>query len=358
MLACPGVTAWGPVTQKYICSEAVGFVWGVEVVEECLPVDDRAFLTEFCQSVYNVMGEEYEEKCLKAVEEGDVIHPALASYNVFGDKNNHHDYSVCPVHKGSARDWVCGDGSRPAYEMAHKWFAEAESASDKCMRVYQFCVAASYYSDAGSKLRQIRYVENDCVGSIEASIDRSIENGLTDWSSNMLCRFDNGNRGTNHRDYQQRMGESSSTIYRIITELTQTGAKLREMPYTPRRGVVVLANSIDYALASEFLEYLKGNGVKVIHSNASEFKRLRYNEHVILLGGQNSPEGVGEVVGGVLSTGQEDSLLVAAAAHMFVEDGVWQTKQKVIVLAGNEASDTRQACSVNKEKVLALVAAD
>jgi hypothetical protein len=57
----------------------------------------------------------------------------------------------------------------------------------------------------------------------------------------------------------------------------------------------------------------------------------------------------------VLSTEQEDSLLVPGASYMFTRDGVWQTSQRVIVLAGYGAEDTRDAGHVNREKVLAEV---
>ena len=356
LLASGAAVAWGPTTQKYICSESVKFVWGTEAVDECIPVEDTEFLAEFCGSAYSVMGGEYEEKCLKAVEEKVDVHPSLISSDMFRDTGNHYDFHRCPIHKGSAKDWVCGDrDSRPAYDMAEKWFKEAESASDRCMRIYHFCVAASYYSDSESILRSIRYVENNCVNNIEASIDRSIENGLADWSSNQLCRFNNGLRGSSHRDYQQRMGESSSTVNRIIANLTGRGVQLKSMPYRPKRGVVVLANTIDHGLASEFLEYLSSHDVNVIHSNATEFERLRYNERVILLGGQNAPEGVGGIVDKVLSKEEEDSLLTPGASFMFTFEGFWQTSQKVIVLAGYGAEDTRSAWRDNLEKVLAAV---
>ena len=351
---CCGADAWGPATQKYICHEAVKFVWGVDAVGECLPVRDPEFLTEFCESVYGVLGEEYEKKCLAAVGDGVEMHPAVVSDAVLGDSGNHLDFGGCPIHKGSAK-WVCGDGSRPAYETAVKWFGEAESAPSLCMRVYDFCVGASYYADSESQLRQVRYVSNDCVGNIEESIDRSVEDGVADWSSNQLCVFNNQAKGSEHKFYQQRMGESSGTVNRIIANLTAIGAGIKSMPYRPGKGVVVLANSIDYGLASDFIKYLKEHEVNVVHSNASEFERLRYNQRVIILGGQNSPEGVGGVVDKVLSAEQEESLLQPGATKMFTSEGFWQTGQKVIVLAGFGADDTKTAWSNNKDKVLAAV---
>ena len=113
-----------------------------------------------------------------------------------------------------------------------------------------------------------------------------------------------------------------------------------------------MANSIDLGYAQGFVEYLRANGDNIIVSNASDFQRLRYNDKIIALGGQNAPEGVGEVTSSLLFSEEKDQLLAPQAAKMFVKEGIWTTGQRVLVLAGNEAQDTGQACSENQQKVL------
>ncbi|MBD3387349.1 MAG: hypothetical protein GF416_00180 [Candidatus Altiarchaeales archaeon] len=356
MLLAGSASAWGPLTQKHICHEAVKFVWGVEAVGECIPLRDEISLQELCESAYSLMGEDIQEKCLKGLEEGVEFHPSTVSYSIFEDEENHMDYFTCPIKKGSDRDWICGDkNDRPAYETSLKWFREAENAPDRCTRINYFCLAASYYADSENSLRAVKHVGNDCVETIEASIDRSIDNGLSDWSANMLCRFDNEMRGSTHRDYDQRMGESSSTVNRIIANLTIRGLEMKDRAYKPRKGVILLANSIDAANAADFIQYLRENSVNVVESDAEAFQTLRYNENVIVLGGQNAPEGVGEVSGFVLSQDQEESLLQPGASMMFQKSGLWQTQQNVYVLAGHTAEDTRRAWESNKKTILSQV---
>jgi len=345
-------SAWGPFATKFVCNEAIKFSWGVEAAAECLPSTDRATLEEFCGMVYDVMGSEYETKCLSSMKNGSFPHPALMSYEVFKDSKNHFDFSRCPISQGNTRMWVCGDGKSPAKDMYGKWLKEAESAPNKCLRIYAFCVAASYYADSQSALNQVKYVSNDCTDHIASSIDRCLMDGSSDCSASEMCRFDNFDPGLGKLYGKEKIGESTSTLNKVITDLTPEAARLKELPYVPRKGVVLLANSIDLGYAQGFVEYLRANGVNIIVSNASDFQRLRYNDKIIALGGQNAPEGVGEVTSSLLFSEEKDQLLAPQAAKMFVKEGIWTTGQRVLVLAGNEAQDTGQACSENQQKVL------
>ncbi|MFH1055877.1 MAG: hypothetical protein V1744_07285 [Candidatus Altiarchaeota archaeon] len=357
LLLCPSGSAWGPVASKFICHEAVKFAWGVDAVAECLPLADKGSFSSVCETTYRVMGADYESKCEMHLSNATEIHPSLLSYDVFGDVGNHYDFSHCPIKSGGEK-WVCGDPQdRPAYSISEKWFKAAEGASNLCERIYYFCVGASYYADSESTLHQVRLVANDCVGNIEDSIDRSISNGLTDWSSSQRCKFDNGNQGMEHNQYYQVLGESSNTVNRIISGLASRGSQLKSIPYGPGRGVVLLGNSIDYGMASGFVEYLKASGVGVVYSDAPGFEKLKYNRRIIILGGHNSPEGVGAVSGLLLPAGAKESLMAPGSDVMFTVKGHWAQDQTVIVLAGNEAADTVRAWSDNRETILVEIKA-
>jgi hypothetical protein len=360
--------AWGPFTNRYICHEAVKFVWGVDVVAKCLPQTDQTALGVFCDSVYSIMGPQYEGACRKAVNDRVEIDPATVSDEIFNDTGNHYDFSRCPINKGTNRQWICGDGGSPAHDMYSRWVEEAKSAQDMCGRIYDFCVAATYFADSQSSLHNVKYVSNGCVQNIEESIDRCMQNGGGDCSSSQLCKF--STRTTSNidfsslkessgpindmglLDYQQKLGESSPTVNQIIANLTVAGNELKNLPYKPRKGVVLLGNSIDMGGASGLLQYLSEKGVNVLTANASSFDSLKYNVRIIILGGHNSPEGVGKVASQVLSQEDESSLMAPATGQVFVKDGPWTEAQKVVIIAGNEAADTRKAWEANLEKVL------
>ncbi len=354
LLAC-NAAAWGPVASKHMCEESVEAVWGSEGLD-CLE-PDHPFMEEFCAEAGDVLGAEAKEKCMEAMESNATIHPATASPQIFDDPGNHKDYLHCPIVQGGSAAWICGDRiSRPSYNTALKWFNAAEDAGSLCMRVHLFCVAGSYYADSQNTFQQVNFISNGCDDNIMDSIDRSIANNLTTYGSNQLCRFDNGVRGTNHRDYKQRMGESSETVSKIIANLTAAGMELKEKPISPKNGVVLLANSIDLRLAGEFIDYLESNRVPVIYANATSFQRLRYSSRIIVLGGQNAPEGVGEISSKLLTEEQELSLLAPGASGMMAKAGVWDTNQTVMLLAGNTAGDTARAWQNNRGRILELIA--
>jgi len=353
LILCANVSAWGPATDRFICHESVKFVWGVDAIAQCIPLQDQESLNAICYASSAVLGRDFQPKCLKAVANNTNVDPSTMSADIFQDSENHYDFSHCPLTSGG-NTWVCGDPlDRPAYDVAQKWFKQAESATDLCTRIYYFCIGASYFSDSESTLHQVRMVSNNCVNNIEESIDRSIQNGLTDWSASQECKFDNGLRGQSHAGMSQRMGESSSTVNKIIADLVPIGSSLKDLPYKPGSGVIVLANSIDSAQAGGFMDYLRSKGIKLAFANASEFDTLKYNKRVIILGGQNSPEGVGAVADTILTGEKESALLSQGYSLMAVKEGVWSVDQKVILLAGNEVQDTVKACQDNRESVLA-----
>jgi hypothetical protein len=351
-LAAPA-SAWGPYASRFICNEAVKFVWGTDAVAQCLPMTDNESIGQFCEAVYRVMGQGYEEKCMAAASSGAAFEPSLASYDVLKDADNHFDYGRCPIKELTARAWVCGDsGDRPARRMFEEWMGEAEKAPDLCSRIFYFCVAGSYYADSESSLHQVRHVSNDCVKNVEDSVDRSMMVGTLDWSASQICVFNNQVRGLGGMTLKERMGESSPTVARIIANLTEAGQGIRDLQYSPRKGVVVLANRMDEAAARELIGFLGEAGVKSIAANASAFETLKYNPRIIILGGQNSPEGSGAEAASVLSPEDEENLLAQGKAFMFVRDGPWASGQKVVVLAGNEAADTSRVAAESRQRVL------
>jgi len=347
--------AWGHYSSRFVCHEAVKFAWGADAVAGCLPSSDALELAQFCDAVYSVMGGEAEAKCRKSVSNGTLPHPSLVSYQLFGDTGSHYDFSRCPINEGTSRMWVCGDGSSPALNMYWRWIQAAESAPTLCVRIYDFCVAASYYADAESSLHQVRYISNHCDMDIEASIDRCMEAGTGDCGSSMVCQFDNRDRGLGMMFARQKMGESSSTLGRVVANLTVEGLRLKAMPLTPMKGVVVLVNSIDLPAAAEAASLLRAGGVNAIVSNASDFERLRYNLRVVVVGGQNAPEGVGVVASQVMSQEDEALILKTGASGVFVKDGQWMEGQKVVVVAGNEAADTARELSDSFQMILSEV---
>jgi hypothetical protein len=116
-----------------------------------------------------------------------------------------------------------------------------------------------------------------------------------------------------------------------------------------RNRVVVFANSIDGALASDFYGFLRNNGMEVVYVNASSFQNYMSDKFIVILGGQNAPEGVGGIVREILSDNEQGMLLASnTSRRMFVKTNVWTQGQVVRVIAGYEKEQTREAWIENK----------
>lgn len=117
--------------------------------------------------------------------------------------------------------------------------------------------------------------------------------------------------------------------------------------------IVVLANSIDYNLASEFFGFLKNNGIEVINTNAQDFDRYKTERFVVILGGPDAYEGVGSIVQspGLLTSDEQNYLRTKGNRKMFVKTNVWAQGQKVYVIAGSDRIQTQNAHFENRDLV-------
>jgi len=122
-----------------------------------------------------------------------------------------------------------------------------------------------------------------------------------------------------------------------------------ERPY-----IVLLANSIDYALAGDFISYLENKGTYVKRINASEFANYREEKFIVILGGPDAPEGVGEIVKEYLTKEEQSFLRTKGSRKMHVKtvQATTQTgEQKIFIFAGSDRNETKKAHEENRGKV-------
>lgn len=113
--------------------------------------------------------------------------------------------------------------------------------------------------------------------------------------------------------------------------------------------IVVLANSIDSAQASDFFGFLKNKGKEVIQINASNFESYKKEKFVVILGGPDAYEGVGEIVKQVINSSEQDFLRTKGSRKMLVRTGVWEKGQVVFIIAGSDRGQTKKAHEENRD---------
>jgi len=120
-----------------------------------------------------------------------------------------------------------------------------------------------------------------------------------------------------------------------------------ERPY-----VVLLANSIDYALAGDFIGYLENKSIYVQRINASEFASYREEKFIVILGGPDAPEGVGEIVKQLITDDSEQNFLRAKGNRkMHTITNKYAQGQVIHIIAGSDRNETKKAHEENREKI-------
>ncbi len=109
--------------------------------------------------------------------------------------------------------------------------------------------------------------------------------------------------------------------------------------YSPE--AVLLANSIDLALAQELVSYLQERGIELHIVNASNFTDYSTKQYIIILGGHRAYEGVGDILAGILS--EEEKARIEAGSAYIKKRSVFRSGDVVYIFAGRDRNATREA---------------
>ncbi|MFH0860914.1 MAG: hypothetical protein V1921_06910 [Candidatus Altiarchaeota archaeon] len=347
LIASSSASAWNIYTQEHICEKAVEQIWNTAVADNCLPRMNSKFIETICREVYEVKGPDYYNSCMNLVNDKTFLHPSEIPPTLFKDTTLHYDYSSCPAAPGPTLRMLCGNrDDHPASDLAEVWFKRAEQANEICLRVYDFCIGAHYYADSENPLNQMKNVrERDCKAPLMNMVDDRLRANDDNWQASKRCRFEGV-------EYEQTLSITDERITNIIAALYERGVNLSELSFKQQSKVVLLANSIDFDLGFNFYNYLLTRNVDIVRSTAEEFLAYQYSPYVIILGGQNAPEGVGEVVRTVLTNEEQENLIASPVNTIAAEKGdVWKLGQKVWVLAGYDRFLTQNVSESNRELV-------
>ncbi len=115
--------------------------------------------------------------------------------------------------------------------------------------------------------------------------------------------------------------------------------------------VIVLANSIDFELATDFFGFLGNMGIEVIHSTAGDFEQYKEEKFIVILGGHEAYEGVGDIVKGILTPQEMKYIWTQGNRKMYVKTNVWTNGQVVRVIAGSDRYQTKKSHEENRDNV-------
>ena len=152
--------------------------------------------------------------------------------------------------------------------------------------------------------------------------------------------FDNGVNTSERYVYASL---SRLSVFGIAGELIKVApldvAAVPGRAYSPE--VVLLANSIDLALAQELISHLEKRGIELHIVNASNFSEYSSKRYKVILGGHRAYEGVGDIVAGILS--DEEKARIEAGSAYIKKRSVFRSGGVVYIFAGKDRNSTAQA---------------
>jgi len=115
--------------------------------------------------------------------------------------------------------------------------------------------------------------------------------------------------------------------------------------------VIVVANSIDYDMASEFIAFLENRGVEVVHFTTAEFNQYKGEKFIIILGGPDAYDGVGEMVEKILSSAEQSAIRTKGNRMRYVKTDPWghNSDQQVVIMAGSDRNQTKKSHEENRD---------
>jgi hypothetical protein len=116
--------------------------------------------------------------------------------------------------------------------------------------------------------------------------------------------------------------------------------------------IIIVANSVDYSNASSLIDYLKVNGHKPLRISSQRFSDYKDKDTILILGGPDAYDGVGEMVQEVLNETQHEAIRKNGSIKMFVKRDIWSEKQLIMVLAGSGRQETQKAHETKRTSVV------
>ena len=160
------------------------------------------------------------------------------------------------------------------------------------------------------------------------------------------------------KHYDQTTGRGY--VYAVVnhTSVFAIGGEVKQVAVvpTPSAGgeyspeVVILANSIDLSLAKELVEKLKKNRIKVYIANASNFSEYKTKLYIIVLGGHEAYEGIGDIVAEI--TTSEERANISKGKVFIKKKSVFRSGQTVYIFAGANRFLTAEAWKNNINNVI------
>ncbi len=139
----------------------------------------------------------------------------------------------------------------------------------------------------------------------------------------------------------------------VTSSPTTTPPPVPELFSSKKPRIIILANSIDYELASDFFGFLKNKGMETVKASAEDFEQYKSEKFIVILGGPDAYDGIGDIVQEILSEDEQNAIREKGKRKKYTKSNPWGVKsgQRVTILAGSDRSQTKKSHEENKDSV-------
>ncbi len=111
--------------------------------------------------------------------------------------------------------------------------------------------------------------------------------------------------------------------------------------------IAVLANSIDIEGTKRLLESLNQSGVNAVLISPGQVKEAANHDITVILGGHNSPEGIGELARRIMTDQDMQRLMIPGSWRMIRGESIFRKGHVTFVFAGHGKEETRMAWNLS-----------
>jgi len=113
-------------------------------------------------------------------------------------------------------------------------------------------------------------------------------------------------------------------------------------------GVVVLANSTDYAEAWGLVGFIQKNEVSVFRAVPQNFNKYKNEKHIIVLVGPSSKEGMEPIFEKALTPDEQAFLKTSGNRKMYYKKDIWTSGQEVLVFGFSDDTQIKPVLVENR----------
>jgi cellobiose-specific phosphotransferase system component IIB len=114
--------------------------------------------------------------------------------------------------------------------------------------------------------------------------------------------------------------------------------------------LIIVTNEVNYELDKDVINFIATRGVPIERVSPVDFGKYKGEKYILVLGGPNDDEGLGDIVKEVLSTDEVNYVNQMGNRKLYLKTNKWSGDQYVLVIAGYDADATFRELVNGKDK--------